>query len=137
MELEQLSVMFVILFFIAAEIRRILIGRSGVIEEFLDSGPMAAFLPVLQVRVRMANGATVVGKLNGCAACIGRLQEGDKVRVVETREGICLDLPWVERSKRKKGFLRRNNADSPCCYPGYGFQSNEPYPHPIKERPTD
>lgn len=137
MDLEQFSVLFVIFFFIAAEIRRILIGRSGVIEEFLDSGPMAAFLPVLQVRVRMANGASILCKLNGCSACIGRLEKGDRVRVVKTKDGHCLDLPWIDSRKRKKAFLGRNNADSSCCYQGYGFQSNEPYPHPIKERPAD
>jgi hypothetical protein len=115
MDIEQISILFVIVFFAAAEIRRALISETGVIEGFLDSGPLALFMPVLMVKVRLNNGDLVKANLNGCAACLGRLQEGDSVRVTRTNEGYCVDLPWTAKRNRWPGFVNPSERESGQC----------------------
>jgi hypothetical protein len=102
MDLEHYTILFVILFFVAAEIRRVAQGASGFIEEFVDIGPMAVFMPVLRIKVRLGNSELIEARLNGCAACMGRLEKGDRVRISKTSDGYIADLPWIA-GKRKTG----------------------------------
>lgn len=99
MTIEQVTVVFVIGVFVAAEIYRAKRGLKGVIVAVDSSslGPVA--LPVMTVRVRLESGDEVTAGLNCCTACLGRLQVGDWVRVADSRDGYVIDLPWFRGRK--------------------------------------
>ncbi len=94
MTLEAITVLFLILLFLAAEIGRFMRGIRGRIVSVNETGFAQAILPVVRVRVKLNNGPEITAGLNGCAACLGRLKIGDEVRVCETSDGYTIDLPW-------------------------------------------
>lgn len=98
MDLEQATIIFLILVFVAAELYRCIRGRRGVIVSFHDLGPFSAILPVLAVSVRLQDGQEVTAQLNGCTACLGRLKVGDEIRISNSSDGYVVDLPWFRTS---------------------------------------
>lgn len=103
MTLEHLTLAFLLLFFAAAEIYRIVHGKRGVIVSVEDSSVSALVLPVTAVRVRLGDGREVSAQLNCCTACLGRLKVGDQVRVTNSRSGYVVELPWLNRSQCSSG----------------------------------
>lgn len=97
MDLEQVTIIFLILVFIAAELYRSVRAHRGVIVSFQDQGPLSAILPVQAVSVRLQDGHEVTAQLNGCTACLGRLKVGDEVRVSNCSDGYVVDLPWIRK----------------------------------------
>ncbi len=99
MNLEHVTLLFLVCVFVGAEIFRARRGLRGVIVSADDCciGPMA--LPVMAVRVRLERGDEVTAKMNCCTACLGRLNVGDEVRVSDSRDGYVIDLPWFQRKR--------------------------------------
>jgi|SRR5271157_876489 hypothetical protein len=97
MDIEQATIVFLVLIFAAAEIFRFMRGRRGVIVREEDAGLPGIALPVTTVRVRMESGDEVTASMNCCTACLGRLKIGDEVRVSDSRDGYVVDLPWFSR----------------------------------------
>ncbi len=97
MNIEQATVVFLVIVFAAAEIFRLVRGRRGVIVCEEDAGFPGIALPVTTVRVRMESGDEVTASMNCCTACLGRLKVGDDVRVSNSRDGYVVDLPWFNR----------------------------------------
>ena len=94
--IEYATVIFLIVFFIAAEIYRSTRGVRGVIASVKDVGIDPILLPITPVNVRLENGEEVTANVNCCTACLGRLQIGDQVRVSRSKEGYVVDLPWIQ-----------------------------------------
>jgi len=99
MTIESATVLFLVILFGAAEIHRFRRGKRGVITAVDESGLAQAMLPVFQVRVRLDHGPEVTAALNGCTACLGRLQIGDEVRVCDSKDGFVIDLPWFRKNR--------------------------------------
>jgi hypothetical protein len=97
MNIEQATVVFLVIVFAAAEIFRFMRGRRGVIVCEEDAGFPGIALPVTTVRVKLENGDEVTASMNCCTACLGRLKIGDEVRVSNSRDGYLVDLPWFNR----------------------------------------
>jgi hypothetical protein len=97
MDIEQATIVFLVLVFAAAEIFRFMRGRRGVIVCEEDSGFDGIALPVTTVRVKLESGDEVTAFMNCCTACLGRLKVGDEVRVLNSRDGYVVDLPWFNR----------------------------------------
>ena len=97
MNIEQATVVFLVIVFAAAEIFRFMRGRRGVIVCEEDSGFNGIALPVTTVRVKLDSGDEVKASMNCCTACLGRLKIGDEVRVSNSRDGYLVDLPWFSR----------------------------------------
>lgn len=96
MNIEHLTIVFLIGIFVAAEIYRAARGTRGAIVALNDSG-FGEFLPVMSVKVRLDHGGVIDASLNCCTACLGRLRIGDEVRVSSSRDGYVVDLPWFRR----------------------------------------
>ena len=94
--IEYATVIFLILFFVAAEIYRSTRGVRGVIASVKDIGIDPILLPVTPVNVMLENGEEITANVNCCTACLGRLQVGDRVRVSRSKEGYVVDLPWIQ-----------------------------------------
>lgn len=97
MSLETATLLFLIVAFVAAELHRVRRGRRGIIVGADDSGLGHLLLPVVTVKVRLEDGRNIDAELNCCTACLGRLQLGDEVRVLDSRNGYVVDLPWRRR----------------------------------------
>ena len=96
MSLEHATLAFLILFFVAVEIRRIRRGRHGVIVSVNDHG-IPVPLPLTSVQVRLEDGREITADVSCCTACLGHLQIGDPVKVSESRDGWVVDLPWFRK----------------------------------------
>jgi hypothetical protein len=92
--LEQATILFLVIVFIAAEIYRSRRGLRGSILAVNDAGLPLIAAPVMSVQVRLRDGREVTASLTCCTACLGRVQIGDEVRVANTRDGWVVDLPW-------------------------------------------
>jgi hypothetical protein len=97
MDIEQATVLFLVIVFAAAEIFRFMRGRRGIIVREEDAGLSGIALPVTTVRVKLESGDEVTASMNCCTACLGRLKIGDEVRVSNSRDGYLVDLPWFSR----------------------------------------
>jgi hypothetical protein len=96
MNIEHVTMVFLIAVFVAAEVLRIKRGSRGIIVSMRDGG-LAAAVSVMSVKVRLKDGAEIEADLNPCTACMGRLKVGDEVRISPTRDGYVVDLPWIRR----------------------------------------
>ncbi len=96
MNIEHLTIIFLIGIFVAAEIYRATRGTRGSIVALNDSG-LGELLPVMSVKIRLDRGEVIDASLNCCTACLGRLRIGDEVRVSSSRDGYVVDLPWFRR----------------------------------------
>ncbi|MBI5251555.1 MAG: hypothetical protein HY912_18855 [Desulfomonile tiedjei] len=110
MNIEQLTIIFLIAVFAAAEIYRATRGMRGSIIAVNDSG-YGELLPVTSVKIRLDRGDLVDASLNCCTACLGKLRIGDEVRVCSSRDGYVVDLPWFRRGNCASGPDREN----PSC----------------------
>jgi len=99
MSLETATLLFLIVAFVAAELHRVRRGRRGIIVGSDDAGLGHLLLPVVTVKVRLEDGKEIDAELNCCTACLGRLQLGDEVRVLDSRDGYVVDLPWRRHSR--------------------------------------
>jgi hypothetical protein len=99
--LEHATILFLVVVFIAAEVRRMRLAENGRIVGFDDEGVPLAPMLVTEVRVRLDNGEVVRARLDSCTACLGRFQMGDSVRVTPTRDGWTVDLSWLRRKNRR------------------------------------
>lgn len=91
MTVEHITLAFLLVLFIAAEIYRYVRGVRGVIVSTRDFGVP---LPVSSVNVRLHHGEVVTASLSCCTACLGNLKIGDEVRVSHSKDGYVVDLPW-------------------------------------------
>jgi hypothetical protein len=103
MNLEYLTFLILVGFFVAAEVYRFRRGMSGEIVGLEPSTLGPVVLPVQPVRVRLDAGDEVTATMNCCVACLGRLQVGDRVRVTKSREGFVVDLPWTRGKSCRSG----------------------------------
>jgi hypothetical protein len=97
MNIEHITLAFLVIVFAAAEVYRLMRGSRGVIVREEDGGFPGIALPVTTVRVRLETGDEVAASMNCCTACLGRLKIGDEVRVSHSRDGYVVDLPWFRR----------------------------------------
>lgn len=110
MNVEQLTIAFLIAVFVAAEIYRASRGKRGAIIAINDSG-YGELLPVLSVKVQLDRGDLVDASLNCCTACLGKLRIGDEVRVCTSRDGYVVDLPWL----RRRSCSSLPKGENPSC----------------------
>ena len=109
MNIEHITIAFLIAVFVAVEIYRSSRGKRGAIIAINDSG-YGELLPVLSVKVRLDRGDLVDANLNCCTACLGKLRIGDEVRVCASREGYVVDLPWLRRRSCSSRPKRENES---------------------------
>jgi hypothetical protein len=105
--LEQATLLFLVMIFLAAEVFRIARGTRGVLLSLTDPSHDLASATLITATVKLPDGTVIDAGLNYCTACMGRLRVGDEVRVTNSREGYILDLPW---------FQRRASHKQPCTF---------------------
>ena len=96
MSLEYITLFFLFVFFVAAEVYRIKRGCKGVILAINDYGLPSIVLPAVQLQVRLTDGQDVTATASCCVACLGRLKIGDQVRVCRSKDGYTADLLWLQ-----------------------------------------
>ena len=96
MDLEVITIAFLIALFAAAEIYRIKRGRKGTILSVNDFGLPSVVLPAVELLVRLPDGQEVIATASCCVACMGRLKIGDQVRVCQSKDGYTADLLWSQ-----------------------------------------
>jgi hypothetical protein len=110
MTLENATLIFLVLIFVAAEILRSVRSRPGVIVSVEEGYLGPVLLPLMKVNVRLERGDEVSASLNCCTLCLGHLKLGDEVRVSPSREGYVVDLPWFRSGKCR-------DTGKACQYP--------------------
>lgn len=95
MDLETVTLVFLIMVFVSAEVYRSLRSSRGVIVAFEDSDLGFLVSPLLTARVKLNDGSVVLASVNSCTACLGRLAVGTQVRIYNSSSGYVLDTPWV------------------------------------------
>lgn len=103
MNIEHVTLLFLVCVFVGAEIFRARRGLRGVITAADECCIGPAVLPIMTVRVMLERGDEVTAKLNCCTSCLGRLTIGDEVRVADSRDGYVIDLPWLRRRRSRCG----------------------------------
>jgi hypothetical protein len=111
MSLEYITLLFLFVVFVMAEVYRIKRGSRGVIISVNDYGLPSIVLPAIQLQVRLADGQHVTATASCCVACLGRLKIGDEVRVCRLKDGYTADLLWF---KGREGTLQKASCDSLC-----------------------
>jgi DNA-binding beta-propeller fold protein YncE len=89
----------------AVEIYRWHRGAAGHIVEIETDG-IAFGLGGARATVELDSGETVDATVPGCVQCLGRLQRGDRVRAIDTREGYVVGLPF--------GLTRTKKGNAAC-----------------------
>jgi hypothetical protein len=97
MDIELITLAFLIVLFVTAEVYRSLKSSRGVIVSFEDSDLGFLVSPVLTARVRLEDGAIVQATANSCAVCMGKMAVGTQVRVYCSSTGYVLDSPWFRK----------------------------------------
>jgi len=108
--LESLTALFLVGLFLYAEIQQWIGRKKGVIVGVVGSPLPLADLLGSEVRVRMHGGELVTAVVPACTQCMGRLQVGDEVDMVRTRDGYVVKLPFGVRrlSRGSEGLLRQH-----------------------------
>ncbi|MDD3472969.1 MAG: hypothetical protein PHS86_09310 [Syntrophaceae bacterium] len=97
MDIETLTLIFLIILFLVAEYYRATRSRRGTIVSFEESELGFLINPILTARVQLENGKFVQASVNSCTACMGRLCVGSEVRVYNSSDGYILDVPWLPK----------------------------------------
>lgn len=101
MDLETVTLIFLIVVFLAAETYRARRSSRGIIVGFEDSDLGLLVSPVLTARVKLDDGSVIQAELNSCTACMGRLSVGTQVRIYNSSNGYVVDTPWFQRGSGK------------------------------------
>ncbi len=109
MNIENITLGFLIAVFILAEIYRTLRSARGVIVSVEDSGPQNFFGEIRTAVVRLKSGREVTAKMSQCAACIARIQLGSEVKVFNSSDGFTIDPVWF-RSRKQCAFSENSRG---------------------------
>lgn len=97
MDIETITLIFLVILFLTAEGYRALRSSRGIIVSFEDSDLGFLVSPELTAKIRLEDGAIVQASVNGCTACMGNLIVGSQVRVYESSNGYVVDTPWFRK----------------------------------------
>lgn len=100
MNLENLTLIFLIAVFLAAEIYRTRRSVRGIVTFIEDFGPQNFLGEIRTATVKLYSGQEVSAKLTSCSACIGKIGIGSEVKVFKSSEGYMVDPVWF-RSQAK------------------------------------
>jgi hypothetical protein len=109
MNVEHVTLLFLIAVFILAEIYRARRSIRGIIVSVEDSGPQNFLGEIRTAVVKLRSGEEVTAKLTQCAACIAKIQLGSEVKVFNSSDGYTIDPVWF-RSKNQCGFSENIHA---------------------------
>lgn len=101
MDLETVTLIFLLVVFLTAEIYRARRSSRGIIVGFDDSDLGLLVSPVLTARVRLEDGSIIQADVNSCTACMGRLTVGTQVRIFNSSNGYMVDTPWFQQKSGK------------------------------------
>ncbi len=107
MDIEHITLVFLICLFLIAEVYRALRSARGEIISFEDSEFGFLMSPSLMAKVKLSDGSVVTASVNGCVACMGRLGVGTQVRVYNSSEGYVVDTPWFHKKMKDTCSLAR------------------------------
>ncbi|MFH0960018.1 MAG: hypothetical protein V1897_15100 [Pseudomonadota bacterium] len=99
MDIEQITLLFLIAIFALAEIYRARRSVRGVVISLEDSGPLNFLGEVRTVVVRLSSGKNVEAKMTSCTACLGNIELGSEVKIYRSSEGYQVDPIWVRSIK--------------------------------------
>jgi hypothetical protein len=103
MDIETITTIFLIAVFVSTEVFRIITGRKGTIVALkTDETPLLLFNPNVVVRLR--SGEEISAGVDCCTACLGKLKTGDRVKVVKSKNGYQVNLPWIVSRDCHQGF---------------------------------
>jgi hypothetical protein len=97
MDIETITLIFLIVLFLTAEIYRVSRSSHGIIVSFEESEFGFLVSPTLMARVKLNDGSVVSATVNSCTACMGRLAVGSQVRVYRSSDGHVVDTPWIRK----------------------------------------
>ena len=107
MDLETVTLIFLLIVFLSAEIYRARRSSRGIIVGFEDSDLGLLVSPVITARVKLGDGSIIQADLNSCTACMGKLEVGTQVRIYNSSSGYVVDTPWLrQRSGKTCGTAR-------------------------------
>ena len=98
MVVENLTLLFLVLVFVLAELWSAVRGLRGVMVGFCDDEIPMLRLADRRVQVRLKDGSLVSAKVSGCTACMNRLAVGDAVSLLRQGAELVVAVPWGARS---------------------------------------
>lgn len=99
MNIEHITLLFLITVFVLAEIYRARRSVRGVVVSFEDTGPLNFFGEVRTVVVKLSSGELIQARMSSCAQCLGKIEPGSEVRIFDSSEGFQIDPVWIRSSK--------------------------------------
>lgn len=97
MDLEYVTLIFLVAVFLAAEAYRMVRGKRGVVLSVDEGRVGEAALVGVTALILLDNGSKIKADIPACTVCIGRLGVGTEVRVTQSERGHCVDIPWCRR----------------------------------------
>jgi hypothetical protein len=96
-DLEYVTLIFLVTVFLAAEAYRMVRGKRGVVLAVAAEKPGEAALVGINALILLENGSQIEAQIPACTVCIGRLGVGTQVRVTQSEWGYLVDIPWCRK----------------------------------------
>jgi hypothetical protein len=99
MDIEQITLLFLVAIFVLAEIYRARRSVRGIVVSMEESGPLNFFGEFSTAVVRLSSGKKVQARMTSCTACLGKIGPGSEVRIFSSSEGYQIDPVWIRTVK--------------------------------------
>lgn len=107
---EWVTFLFLVLFFLSAEVYHMLRRREGGLVSFCGPDIPLGDLLGTRAKIRMKDGEVVDAEMSSCTLCLGKFEVGDRVYVCKNRDKYVVSLPLFMKGQRK-----RNNFCKSSC----------------------
>jgi len=99
MDIEQITLLFLIAIFALAEIYRARRSVRGIVISLEEPGPFNFFGEFRTAVVRLSSGKKVEAKMTSCTACLGKIELGSEVKIYSASDGYQIDPVWFRSIK--------------------------------------
>ena len=99
MDIEQITLLFLIAIFALAEIYRARRSVRGIVISLEEPGPFNFFGEFRTAVVRLSSGRKVEAKMTSCTACLGKIELGSEVKIYSASDGYQIDPVWIRTVK--------------------------------------
>lgn len=100
MDIEQITLFFLIAVFILAEIHRARRSVRGIVIYVENTSPQNFLGEIKTAIVRLNSGSEVRATLTSCSACLGKIDVGSEVKVFNSANGYVIDPVWLRSGKQ-------------------------------------
>lgn len=99
-DIEQITLFFLIAVFILAEIYRARRSVRGVVISVENSSPQNFLGEIKTAIVKLNSGREITATLTSCSACLGKIDVGSEVKVFNSSNGYVIDPVWFRSRKQ-------------------------------------